>query len=377
MPIKKLRSNNARLMNSSPTVDPPVNLPARTPSRRSALCNVSSDVNASLDSSVMIKMPVSLSVLASTFTQGCTKQCIIDVCQCKQGYIRDANKKCIPVEQCPKVTPEETCATKKCPPGTVCEQETIFCIRAPCPQPKPQCVKKEPALTCANVRCQAGTVCKMIDVVCKKAPCDPRPECVIDEPFNPCAATTCPVGSECRVKQVQCIRAPWGAKSYYRSAFCRVHRQDVSATRASTETPAAPVLLKPNATICTKPHRWGQQWRSDAWPSTRAKPSCKARNGANEYEWNLVIWYTTSRCSRECGPPKCQCRDNYFRHMNGSCVAKEHCSAIPMNCAANEYYTNCTSSCEPRCNGTKDICDKACGPPGCQCLPGYVRADDN
>ncbi|EYB92111.1 hypothetical protein Y032_0198g1639 [Ancylostoma ceylanicum] len=107
---------------------------------------------------------------------------------------------------------------------------------------------------------------------------------------------------------------------------------------------------------------------------------------------------TTSRCSRECGPPKCQCRDNYFRHMNGSCVAKEHCSAttgsskplilprpglngtiptVPMNCAANEYYTNCTSSCEPRCNGTKDICDKACGPPGCQCLPGYVRADDN
>ncbi|EYB92112.1 hypothetical protein Y032_0198g1640 [Ancylostoma ceylanicum] len=112
---------------------------------------------------------------------GCTKQCIIDVCQCKQGYIRDANKKCIPVEQCPKdriipcsemncpkgtvcelgrvicpfvppcftrqtkcvpLTPEETCATKKCPPGTVCEQETIFCIRAPCPQPKPQCVKK-------------------------------------------------------------------------------------------------------------------------------------------------------------------------------------------------------------------------------------------
>lgn len=38
--------------------------------------------------------------------------------------------------------PKETCATKKCPPGTVCEQEQIFCVRAPCPQPKPQCVRK-------------------------------------------------------------------------------------------------------------------------------------------------------------------------------------------------------------------------------------------
>ncbi|RCN48310.1 trypsin Inhibitor like cysteine rich domain protein [Ancylostoma caninum] len=111
----------------------------------------------------------------------CTRQCIIDVCQCKQGYIRDASNKCIPVEQCPKdrvipcsemncppgtvcelgrvicpfvppcftqqtkcvpLTPKETCATKKCPPGTVCEQETIFCFRAPCPQPKPECVKQ-------------------------------------------------------------------------------------------------------------------------------------------------------------------------------------------------------------------------------------------
>ncbi|RCN48308.1 trypsin Inhibitor like cysteine rich domain protein [Ancylostoma caninum] len=109
---------------------------------------------------------------------------------------------------------------------------------------------------------------------------------------------------------------------------------------------------------------------------------------------------TITRCAKVCGPPKCQCRDNYFRHLNGSCVAKEYCNATttfnprnplphfnprpngtaptpPMICAANEYYTNCTSSCEPRCNGTKDICDKTCGPPGCQCLPGYFRADDN
>ncbi|KAL6737843.1 hypothetical protein Aduo_011454 [Ancylostoma duodenale] len=112
---------------------------------------------------------------------------------------------------------------------------------------------------------------------------------------------------------------------------------------------------------------------------------------------------TKIRCSKECGPPRCQCRDNYFRHWNGSCVVKEHCNTTasfnmtnplthfnprsngtaptppiaPMSCAANQYYTNCTSSCEPRCNGTKDICDKTCGPPGCQCLPGYFRTGDN
>ncbi|KHJ77409.1 trypsin Inhibitor like cysteine rich domain protein [Oesophagostomum dentatum] len=109
----------------------------------------------------------------------CTKQCILNVCQCKPGYTRDdATNKCISYDSCPKdrvipcsemncpkgtrcelgrvicpfVPPcftrqticvsSETCKTKKCPPGTECQQETINCFVAPCPQPEPQCVPK-------------------------------------------------------------------------------------------------------------------------------------------------------------------------------------------------------------------------------------------
>ncbi|KAK6756773.1 hypothetical protein RB195_014915 [Necator americanus] len=219
----------------------------------------------------------------------CTKQCVVNVCQCKNGFIRDAENKCIPVDNCPKDR-IKLCSEMNCPPGTVCELGRVICpFVPPCFTRPTQCgpsATGESSITCANVRCRGGTVCKMVDVVCKKAPCPQRPQCVPDEPFNPCAATTCPVGSECRVKQVQCIRAP-----------CN---------------PIAECYTPPQSGQCGK----FETYRSCA---SHCEPSCTNKSPI---------------CILSCAPPKCQCTQGFFRNASGECVTEAECDG---NSDTNPY----------------------------------------
>ncbi|WKY12968.1 hypothetical protein Q1695_004076 [Nippostrongylus brasiliensis] len=53
----------------------------------------------------------------------CTKQCINNVCQCKTGFVRDDSNNCIPLRSCLTDTTTATpasCAEVKCRPGTIC-----------------------------------------------------------------------------------------------------------------------------------------------------------------------------------------------------------------------------------------------------------------
>ncbi|KHJ89224.1 hypothetical protein OESDEN_10957 [Oesophagostomum dentatum] len=61
----------------------------------------------------------------------CTLQCVLNVCQCKQGYIRDdATNKCILYADCPKdrVIP---CSEMNCPEGTRCKLGRVICPFVP------------------------------------------------------------------------------------------------------------------------------------------------------------------------------------------------------------------------------------------------------
>ncbi|KAL6740068.1 hypothetical protein Aduo_013456 [Ancylostoma duodenale] len=111
----------------------------------------------------------------------CNKMAALNVCRCIDGYIREFDGgTCIPVEKCPSGCRVETCKTKKCPPGTKCVQETIFCIRAPCPQPPPQCVPVDPPSTgtpptsCEEIKCKPGETCSVLFPLClPDGPCPP------------------------------------------------------------------------------------------------------------------------------------------------------------------------------------------------------------
>ncbi|KIH54185.1 trypsin Inhibitor like cysteine rich domain protein [Ancylostoma duodenale] len=116
----------------------------------------------------------------------CIMIAVQDVCRCVKGYIRQyANGPCIPARECPPPDPE-TCETKQCPPGTICQQDQVFCKRPPCPQPPPRCVR---ARNCNNIRCRPGYTCQMIVAPClPDIQCPPPfPECVpICECFTMC-----------------------------------------------------------------------------------------------------------------------------------------------------------------------------------------------
>ncbi|CAJ0588328.1 unnamed protein product [Cylicocyclus nassatus] len=88
----------------------------------------------------------------------------------------------------------------------------------------------------------------------------------------------------------------------------------------------------------------------------------------------------TAECSRKCLPPKCQCRNGFVRHSNGSCVLQQYCKtgSAFATCGLNEIHTNCTAPCgETTCDKEEKMCGASCGPPGCTCLPRYVRNNRN
>ncbi|CAJ0588322.1 unnamed protein product [Cylicocyclus nassatus] len=137
----------------------------------------------------------------------CTRDCAIDVCQCRRGYVRDANRRCIPVASCPPAP--LTCATVNCITGTTCRE-----ING-----RPQCVpSNQPPttgspLTCATVNCITGTTCRQIDG---------RPQCVpsnqpptTGSPLT-CATVNCITGTICQQinGRPQCVPAPSSTETY-------------------------------------------------------------------------------------------------------------------------------------------------------------------
>lgn len=131
----------------------------------------------------------------------CILRCMPGKCQCKRGYVRDANNVCIPKDKCPKLTtgipplqrfccnPLQSC--RKCPTGH-------YCIGRPGARkcvpiiPKPKCRQGEEYRDCATAcEPQCGEKPKMCPAVCLKARCQCKPgyartKCGNCVPINEC-----------------------------------------------------------------------------------------------------------------------------------------------------------------------------------------------
>ncbi|CEF70601.1 Trypsin Inhibitor-like, cysteine rich domain-containing protein [Strongyloides ratti] len=85
----------------------------------------------------------------------CTKQCIVNVCECKPGYVLDDNNKCIKREDCPQ---QKTTTTTRKPTTTTkkpkCGKNMYF---SDCPTPRENdCLSSSKTNKCGKPRC----ICK-------------------------------------------------------------------------------------------------------------------------------------------------------------------------------------------------------------------------
>ncbi|KAL4707302.1 hypothetical protein ACJJTC_019840 [Scirpophaga incertulas] len=89
--------------------------------------------------------------------------------------------------------------------------------------------------------------------------------------------------------------------------------------------------------------------------------------------------YLNYLCSADDQPkPGCVCIDGHLRNSSGVCIPVLECPrdgapVVVDLCGPNASRTDCTSNCPPTCERQNPICILSCGPPGCQCNPGYVR----
>uniref|UniRef100_A0A914CSB2 TIL domain-containing protein n=1 Tax=Acrobeloides nanus TaxID=290746 RepID=A0A914CSB2_9BILA len=127
--------------------------------------------------------------------KSCTEKCILNVCQCKTGFVRNSNGDCIKEFEC-GLSQEITCANVDCISGMVCIMEQVQCNKTHCPA-KPTCVP--PGKTCAETTCPVNTTCQNIQ--CFAPPCNAI--CVPNDEGNDtfipskCATMRCMANTVC------------------------------------------------------------------------------------------------------------------------------------------------------------------------------------
>uniref|UniRef100_A0A0K0FVD9 Trypsin Inhibitor like cysteine rich domain protein n=1 Tax=Strongyloides venezuelensis TaxID=75913 RepID=A0A0K0FVD9_STRVS len=86
-------------------------------------------------------------------------------------------------------------------------------------------------------------------------------------------------------------------------------------------------------------------------------------------------------CPLVCGPPACQCAPGFRRHpTNRQCVRPNQCPASPqpIRCRRNEVFDQCGATCELKCGDSRNKpCPLVCGPPACKCANGFRRHPTN
>ncbi|CAL2042701.1 unnamed protein product [Caenorhabditis brenneri] len=123
----------------------------------------------------------------------CAKPCECKPgCTCTDGFVRDAYGKCVPPAQCGA----NPCDSKKCGCGEECVLVNVNCVRAPC-NPVAEC---HPIATdCSNKNCTTLGGCAMVQAVtCQNLKCPKWPQCINE---NQCLHTRCPRGFQCVLQE--------------------------------------------------------------------------------------------------------------------------------------------------------------------------------
>uniref|UniRef100_A0A0K0EAF5 Zonadhesin-like n=1 Tax=Strongyloides stercoralis TaxID=6248 RepID=A0A0K0EAF5_STRER len=282
----------------------------------------------------------------------CTLQCLVNVCQCKPGYVLDDNNKCIPKEDCPKKCGENE-ILEQC--GTACPEKCSDDPNKPKPCTK-QCIVNE-------CQCKPGYVLDDNNKCILRENCPKK--CGENEEFTNCGST-CPERcsddpKKSKVCNFQCLVNVCQCKPGYvldDNNKC-IRREDCPKKCGKNEE------LKKCGTAC--PEKCSDDPK---------KPKvCTLQCLVNECGSACI-----HRCSDGPIPPVCPfiCIENVCRceypliFHNNRCIPYSQC---PKKCDRNSTFTNCDTACPLKCSDypfKPKPCTKQCILNSCACKPGFV-----
>ncbi|KAL6744320.1 hypothetical protein Aduo_017268 [Ancylostoma duodenale] len=219
----------------------------------------------------------------------CTTQCIANVCQCMDTFLRDSNGRCIPEEWCPK---EQPCGVneERVECGTACEPT--------CSNPNPVCTKQCIKNVC---RCRFGFIRNSKNQCIPTSACPPseRP-CGTNEERKECGTACEPA---CANPHPTCSKQCIKNVCQCRFGFIRNSKNQCIPTSACppSETTTMPPSMNPP--MMCGPH---ETWKS----CSGCEPTCTNMNPA---------------CGFSCGEPRCECDPGFFRSRRGPCVTMQEC----------------------------------------------------
>ncbi|CAL1266709.1 unnamed protein product [Larinioides sclopetarius] len=273
-------------------------------------------------------------------------------CDCREGYYRDFNGRCILSRQCPQILPT--------PPVSTCKADEQYYECIPSCDRTCKAYRRKEKIFCNQI-CISGCFCKdglyladdgktcVPPEQCDKTPSSPTKKCPKNEEYSDCVVpcNDCQTRGKCNF--LVCNKGCDCRKGYYRDFNGRC----IPARQCPLIDPTpAPADCSPD-----------QQYY-ECIP--RCSRTCKA------YTKSVEIF-----CNQLC-VEGCFCKEGLYEAEDGSCVPPEQCSAPTTSsgeqCPENEEYSDCVNpcnDCQTRGNCNFLVCNK-----GCDCKKGYYRDFD-
>ncbi|KAJ8724346.1 hypothetical protein PYW08_015820 [Mythimna loreyi] len=336
--------------------------------------------------------------------EGKSDICVLNGCQCKQGYVVGDDGNCIAANDCPGGSPicganktyvdcKFGCPTNYCPVDD--SRAQVACSLAyPC-QGGCACIAGHLIVSPEDPRCVLASDCPEVECTRQNEVWDPNPSgCFLercDDRGSKCDYPY-PSGPRCVCRE-----------GYYRNEddVCIPALEcppldcngDFNATLKNCPDPCPKTCDDPEAgdsgciEICLETDcQCNDGYFLTKIGGTCIKPEdCESCKG----DPNAVYSYCPSACeptcekpdrnqvcTRQCMAPGCICRDGFVLNQEtGKCIKPENCPNSACGGDPNAVYSTCPSACERTCeNPDPQICTLQCLEPGCVCKPGYVKS---
>ncbi|KAI5645184.1 trypsin inhibitor like cysteine rich domain-containing protein [Phthorimaea operculella] len=266
----------------------------------------------------------------------CTKDCKLDACDCKDGYVRDTSTgKCVLPKDCPVPTCPQNEVFDKCPPTCppeTCPDGRLYKCVAP---PKPgsdDCRGK--------CRCRDGYYR------------DSRGRCIPKEFCSLCKGPN---------------------ESYACGGAC----DNVCATLSQQNQTNCPIINVKCNDMCYCDKDYARDSNGTCIPISSCPPSCNgdpnAQPGCCGQTCSTYDPNKTTVCNKLCTRDACQCKKGYaLDEKSGKCVLPKNCPSAGCNGDPNAEPGCCGQTCSSYDPNKTPVCNKLCTKDACQCKKGYA-----